>query len=144
MNQRILIISFVLLVIALSINGQGQGLVDQTRSTIDCPGKMGECKYFLPEAKVKTDNKNKYCCNLKAWARCTQLKIANYCPSQSWESIANPIPDINNECKEFNFWTPECIWHNYMYEVIGAAAGVAGILIILIIICCCCCCRSQK
>ena len=145
MTPSLFCLSSLIIVSIMIESGMTQtNLQTQATGNMNCPAKIGECDYFKAPESEK-DNVVKTCCGLRGWERCAKKKVADFCPDTKWDSIARQNPDLDSaKCSQYSFWTPECIWNNYMYETIGAAAGAAGILIILILICCCCCCRGKK
>lgn len=129
-----------------STTGQGENLKNSIANNEMCVKKMGECDVYKAKSTETTDNL-RVCCGLRGWARCTQNAIDSYCQGTqtTWERISASAPDLTSDkCKAYQFWTPECIYNNYQWEVIGAGAGAIAVVIILILICCCCCCRSKK
>lgn len=143
-TSLVCIATLVILTLIESSNGQGDNLKNSIANNALCTQKLGECDIYKAKANDQS-NIMKVCCGVRGWARCSQRAIDSYCTSTNWETVSATAPDLTSDrCRDYQFWTPECIYNNYQYEVIGAAAGAIGIVIILIVICCCCCCRSKK
>lgn len=127
-----------------SVNGQS------VFQQLDCPGKIKEaCSGFRMDP-LPTDPEDSRlrvtCCSSAAVARCIRQTAARECPSIPIDSIMNMVQLVatNTGCAGYDFWTPECLYTNFMIEVLGAGAGVGLILLALIVLCCCCCCRKKQ
>jgi len=133
----LVLVPITLILLLSTMEAQAQ----QTSSV--CGGKLSECESRRSRA-LDTDIK-KACCAAADYSRCVDNVIAKHCPGTVASQFMTSIAAVaSGACSGYTFWTPECLWYNYTYEVIGAAAGLAVILLILLICCCCCCCRSKK
>lgn len=113
--------------------------------TAQCAAKVPECSGNKPRDEDK-DQKRAYCCSAAAYSRCVQRLIDSTCPGTAINLVVSAIETgaTGTYCEGYTFWTPECLYTNYMIAVIGSAAGLAAVLILCMICVCCCCCRSKK
>lgn len=116
---------------------------------MDCLKKVNEACSGLRMDPLPTDPKSSNlrvtCCSSAAVTRCMRRQAAQYCPSIPIDSLLNLAQTVssNTACPGYDFWSPECLYTNFMIEILGAGAAT-GVILLLLIILCCCCCRSKK
>lgn len=131
------------------VNGQGDELKKQVKNLADCPNIVAKCTSYVSDTEKTKNEANtdvaKRCCGVHGWANCVKRVIANQCPEDRFENYAATRKDLESPaCRNYSFWTPECMWINFTLEVIGIAVAAVVIVIVAIVICCCCCCRGKK
>ena len=141
-------------------------LVVDGQGFLDCPQRIKEsCSGFIKTSDPVADNpvlsnnedssslQNKVrvaCCSAAAVQRCIRRVAAETCPSIPIESAISmvgqlvPTPSGGGACDGYMFWSPECLYTNYMIEILGAGAATGLVLLALLVVCCCCCCRGKK
>jgi len=136
----LVLVPITLMLLLSTMEGQAQ----ERQTSVACGGKLSDCNSRRSRAMDMTDMK-RACCAAADYSMCVDNVIAKHCPGTVASQLMSGISAVaGGACSGYTFWTPECLWYNYTYEVIGAAAGLAVILLILLICCCCCCCRSKK
>lgn len=125
--------------------GQMNTLKNAVGGASECMGKLPDCNSNKPNDQDR-DQKRAYCCSSAAWSRCVQRLIDSTCPGIPMHQIISSIESgaAGTYCEGYTFWTPECLYTNYMIAVIGSAAGLIAVLLLIVICVCCCCCRSKK
>ena len=112
-------------------------------NSADCISKLPECNSQKPSEQDR-ENKRVYCCYTAAYVRCVQGIIDARCAGTPINQLVQSV-ETGPMCEGYTFWTPDCLYTNYMVAVIGSAAGLALLLLlILCAVCWCCCCRSKK
>lgn len=140
-------IAVVVLFVMCSTISTSNGQLDAIKnvgSAADCIQKLPQCSGNKPNEQER-DQKKAYCCSAAAWVRCVNQLIESTCPGTAASQVMGMAePGSGGYCDSYTFWTPECLYTNYMIVVIGSAAGLAVLLLIIVIAVCCCCCRSKK
>lgn len=145
-NGALVPVIFALCVLISISNGQ---MLDQAKNLIggasECIQKLPQCSASKPNDQDR-ESKRAYCCNTAAYVRCIDNLISSTCPGTGLNQVVGSLEtgSAGSWCEGYTFWTPECLYTNYMIAVIGSAAGLAVLLLIIIIAICCCCCRSKK
>lgn len=136
---------FALCCIVSTSNGQLDAVKNAVGGAAECIQKLPQCSPKKP-SESERDQRKTYCCGIAAWSKCVENLIDSTCPGTALNQVVN-MPESGQPgtyCEGYTFWTPECLYTNYMIVVIGSAAGLAVLLLIIIIAICCCCCRSKK
>jgi len=129
------------LVLAMLVSTSEQGLLDAISNTVTCPKYIAECEW--DKSSEKDDNDRRvYCCTQAKYMNCVEGKVAEHCPDTPIASLMSINVDTGF-CEGYTFWSPECIYTNYMLAVIGSTVGLVSLGVAACLICYCCCCRRK-
>ena len=140
-------VTVALLFVLCSIMSTSNGQMDAIKNAgglAECTQKVSQCS--KPNEQERNQQRA-YCCTIAAWSKCIENLIASTCPGTLLSQLSSGMSETGGPgsyCEGYTFWTPDCLYTNYMIAVIGSAAGLAVLLLIIIIAICCCCCRSKK
>jgi len=130
-------------VVLLFVVGSAYGLPGS--SLITCPGKIDdECGNLLTTDLDKNDRRA-YCCHAARHSRCVEMAIEANCPDTLLSALSGLIKSVpdTGACDDYTFWSPQCIYSNYLLILVGTSVGIAALVVGLCVLCCCCCCRKK-
>jgi len=147
-NARYVMLTvFAIALAAIAVDAQLDSIKNFANSVGDaltCPSKISEDCTLEKSTDQDDNDKRVVCCTYIKFERCVQNSAEKHCPGTPISGLMNSLAKIDSgACENYSFWSPECLYTNYLLVLIGTTGGLIALGIIACVACYCCCCRRK-
>jgi len=138
-----------LAVVVLVDNVHCQGWFDKASNAIgdfanslgefaSCPSKLAKDCELEKTTDLDKDDQRANCCAWAKYSKCLEASAEIHCPKAPFSTLAKALGEPAG-CEGYTFWSPECIYSNYLLYLVGTVTGLVILLVALCVVCYCCC-----